>query len=77
MVLGYMNSHIYPAESQYIADCTTSVEVYRTLQRRHEKRSGLTQTQLIQCMMQVCFDMSSSHCDTIMSNLRDIIYRID
>jgi hypothetical protein len=77
MVLGYMNSHIYLAESQYIADCTTSVEAYRTLQRRHKKHSGLTQTQLIQRMMQVCFDMSSSHCNTIMSNLHDIIYWID
>jgi hypothetical protein len=72
-----MNSHMYPTESQYIADCSTSAEAYRTLQRCHEKQSGLTQTQLLQRMMQVHFDMSAAHCDTIMSNLHDIIYRID
>jgi hypothetical protein len=72
-----MNSHMYPTESQYIADCSTLAEAYRTLQQCHEKWSGLKQTQLLQQMMQVCFDMSPAHCDTIMSNLCNIIYRID
>jgi hypothetical protein len=48
MVLRYMNSHMYLAECQCIAECPTSVEAYKTLRRHHEKRSRLTQTQLIQ-----------------------------
>jgi hypothetical protein len=44
MVLRYMNSHMYLAECQCIAECPTSVEAYKTLRRHHEKRSRLTQT---------------------------------
>ena len=31
MVLGFMTTHMFPAESQYIATCTTSVVAYSLL----------------------------------------------
>ena len=47
MVLGYMRSHMYPSEAQYITACTTSAEAFNLLRQRHEKRSGLTVIQII------------------------------
>ena len=77
MVLGYMQSHLFSSEAQCIAQCDTSVEAYRTLRRHHEQRSGLTQIQLIQCMMQVCFDYSPTNFDATMANLQELIYRME
>ena len=77
MVLGYMRSHLFSSEAQCIAQCNTSAEAYRTLRWRHEQRSGLTQIQLIQCMMQVRFDHSPANFDTTMANLWELIYRAE
>ena len=77
MILGYMRSHMYSSETQCIANCLTSAGAYNTLRQRHEKRSGLTQIQLIQRMMQVRFDNSPTNFDTTMSQLRDLIYRAE
>ncbi|KAH9063288.1 hypothetical protein EDB87DRAFT_1605093, partial [Lactarius vividus] len=49
----YMRSHMYSSESQYITNCIMSVEAFNLLHQCHKKCSGLTQIQLIQCMMQV------------------------
>ena len=54
MILGYMRSHMQASETQVIAHCGTSAEAYGILRTRHEKRSSLTQIQLIQRMMQIC-----------------------
>ena len=53
MVLGYMRAHMYSSELQCIIHCMSSSEAYQLLCTRHEKRSGLTQVQLIQKMMQI------------------------
>ena len=77
MILGYMRSHMQSSESQCIAHCSTSAEAYNVLRHRHEKRSGLTQIQLIQRMMQIRFDNSPSAFDNTMTHLRDLIYRAE
>jgi transposase InsO family protein len=77
MVLGYISQHIFPAESQHIDNCVTSAEAYRLLRRRHEQRGGLKQIQLIHQLMQVRFDRSPDCCDTIMTHVRDLVYRIE
>ena len=77
MILGYMRSHMQSSESQCIAHCSTSAEAYNILRHRHEKRSGLTQIQLIQRMMQIRFDNSPSAFDNTMTHLRDLIYRAE
>jgi hypothetical protein len=77
MVLGYMNHHMYPAESQCIANCTTLVEAYRVLQRHHKKCNGLRQIQLIQKLMQLHFNNTPTNCDVLMSTAHDLIYWID
>jgi hypothetical protein len=77
MVLGYISLHIFPAESQHIDNCVTSAEAYRLLRRRHEQRGGLKQIQLIHQLMQVRFDRSPDCCDTIMTHVRDLVYRIE
>ena len=74
MILRYMRSHMYSSETQCIAKCLTSAGAYNTLRQRHKKQSGLTQTQLIQRMMQICFDNSPTNFDTTMSQLCDLIY---
>jgi hypothetical protein len=33
MVLGYITAHIFPAESQHIANCVTSADAYRSLRQ--------------------------------------------
>jgi transposase InsO family protein len=77
MVLGYMRSHIFPSEAQYIAACTTSAEAYNLLRQRHEKRSGLTVIQIIQRMMQIRFDAGVNDTDAVMVVVRDLIYRAE
>ena len=74
MILGFMQAHMFSSESQYIVTCATSADAYNLLQRRHEKRSGLTQIQLIQKMMQIRFDNNPVNCDSTMATLRDLIY---
>jgi transposase InsO family protein len=77
MVLGYMRSHMFPSEAQYIAACTTSAEAYGLLRQRHEKRSGLTVIQIIQRMIQVRFDSGTNDTDMVMMAVRDLIYRAE
>ena len=77
MILGFMRSHLFSSEAQCIAHCDTSADAYKTLRRRHEQRSGLTQIQLIQRMMQVRFDHSPANFDATMANLRELIYRAE
>ncbi|KAH9013063.1 hypothetical protein EDB84DRAFT_1444383 [Lactarius hengduanensis] len=77
MVLAFIQDHVYTSEAQCIAACDTSAEAYETLRRRHEKRSGLAQIQLIQKMTQVRFDNNSDNCDVTMAYLRDLIYRAE
>ncbi|KAH9027298.1 hypothetical protein EDB84DRAFT_1563476 [Lactarius hengduanensis] len=77
MVLGFIRDHVYTSEAQCIATCNTSAEAYNTLCRRHEKRSGLAQIQLIQRMMQVQFDNNSGNCDVTMAHLRDLIHHVE
>ena len=77
MILGYMRSHMQASETQVIAHCNTSAEAYDMLRTRHEKRSGLTQIQLIQRMMQIRFDNNPNTFDTTMTHLRDLIYRAE
>jgi hypothetical protein len=77
MVLGYISLHIFPAESQHIDNCVTSAEAYQLLQRQHEQRGGLKQIQLIHQLMQVRFDCSPNSCDTIMTHVCDLVYRIE
>jgi hypothetical protein len=74
MVLGFMMTHMFPAESQYIATCSTSAEAYALLRQRHEKRSGLTVIQILQRMMQTRFDPSVDDTDTNLVLVRDLIY---
>ncbi len=77
MILGFMQSQMYAAEIQYIASCATSAEAFRTLRTCHEKRSGLTQLQLIQNLMQITFDDNPAHFDNNMTTFRDLVYRIE
>ena len=77
MILAYTHSCMYPTESQLIAHCETSAEAFKFLWHCHEKRGGLSQIQLIQKMMQVCFDNSPTNHDVIMNHLRDLIYRVE
>jgi len=77
MILGFMQSQMYAAEIQYIASCTTSAEAFRTLRTHHEKRSGLTQLQLIQNLMQITFDDDPTHFDNNITTFRDLVYRIE
>ena len=66
MILGYMKSHMYPSESQYVATCLTSAEAFSILRQRHEKRSGLTIIQIIQRMIQIRFDPNVNDTDSIL-----------
>ena len=75
MVLGFMWSHLFSSEAQCIAHCDTSMEAYWTLHWHHEECSGIMQIQLIQWMMQVCFNHSPINFDTAMANLWELIYR--
>jgi hypothetical protein len=77
MVLGYMRSHMFPSESQYIEACTTSAEAFSMLRHRHEKRSGLTVIQIIQRMMQIWFDATTNDTNAMMVIARDLIYRAE
>ena len=77
MILGFMQTHMYSAEIQHIAACTTSAEAFRMLRVRHEKRSGLTQLQLIQRLMQITFDDDPEQFDANMATFRDLVYRIE
>jgi transposase InsO family protein len=77
MVLGYIATHIFPAESQHIANCATSADAYQSLRQRHEKRGGLKQTQLIQQLMHVKFDRSLVNSDHIMTHVHDIVYHVE
>jgi hypothetical protein len=77
MILGYITAHIFPAESQHIANCVTSADAYRLLRQRHEKRGGLKQTQLIQQLMHVKFDCSLVNSDHIMTHVHDIVYHME
>ena len=77
MVLAYMWSRMYPTASQLINHCQTSAEAFKFLRRRHEKRGGLSQIQLIQKMMQIRFDNSPANHDIIMNQLRDLIYHVE
>ena len=77
MILGYMQSHMFAAEIQYLVPYTTSAEAFRELRLRHEKRSSLTQLQLIQQMMQITFDDIPDRFDTAMTTFRDLVYRIE
>ena len=77
MILGYITAHVFPSESQYIANCVTSTDAYRMLRQRHEKRGGLKQTQLIQQLMHIRFERSLANSDAIMMHIRDLVYRIE
>ena len=77
MVLGFIRSHLFSSEVQCTAQCDTSAEAYQILRHRHEQRSGLTQIQIIQRMMQVRFDHSPTNFDATMANLRELIYRAE
>lgn len=74
MILGYMKSHMYPSESQYVATCLTSVEAFSILCQCHEKRSGLTIIQIIQWMIQICFDPNINDTNLILVTVQDLIY---
>lgn len=79
MVLGFMRTQMFTSEVQHIAHCSTSEDAFLLLRTRHEKRSGLTQMQLIQKIMVAGykFDASSANFDVQMSSMRDLIYRAD
>lgn len=77
MILGFMQTHMYSAEIQHIAQCTTSATAFRMLRIRHEKRSNLTQLQLIQKLMQITFDDEPESFESNMADYRDLIYRIE
>src|SRR6266702_1721885 len=77
MILGFMQTHMFSAEIQHVAACATSAEAFCMLRNRHEKRSGLTQLQLIQKLMQITFDDTPEHFETNMTTFRDLVYRID
>lgn len=77
MILVYMRSHMQASETQFITHCGTSAEAYNLLHLRHEKRSSLTQIQLIQRMMQIRFDNNPSAFNTTMTQLHNLIYRAE
>jgi hypothetical protein len=77
MILGYMQSQMYSAEIQYITPCLTAAQAFQTLCHRHEKRSGLTQIQLIQKLMQLSLKDNEDIYKTSMTTWWDLIYRIE
>jgi hypothetical protein len=64
MILGFMQTHMYSAEIQHTMVCNMSAEVFHMLHNHHEKRSGLTQLQLIQQLMQISFDNNAKQFET-------------
>ena len=77
MILGYITAHVFPSESQYIANCMTSADAYRMLRQCHERCGGLKQAQLIQQLMHIRFEHSLANCDTIMMHVRDLVYWVE
>ena len=47
------------------------------LWQRHEKHSGLKQTQLIQQLMHICFKCSLANCNTIMMHVCNLVYQVE
>ncbi|KAI0253235.1 hypothetical protein BJV78DRAFT_1153128 [Lactifluus subvellereus] len=77
MILNFMRSQIYASEEREIAECDTSAEAYHILQARHEKRSGMTQLQLIQRLGQIWFNDDPQNFETQLAHWRDLVYQID